>query len=239
MKGWIFLPVALVAGLVLGGWGPRQEVRRLNSELALAQTPARSSGRATALGALGQVLPVATPERTEPLRPEPQPDADASAENPDAPEVEMESERVEPPDEETIRAGIDQAMEAWRLRSELVRNAFVANNALDASEAARFDTLVAAMNLRIRNDLQALADRLRADDSVTPEDGVRLINGLTSHLLQAYDDMDRAMPASWREASGEEFNLGDLVDPSVAEPLIGLEDRMRGPRGGPPWRRRP
>ena len=95
------------------------------------------------------------------------------------------------------------------------------------------------MNLRIRNDIQLLADRLRMDDSLTSEDGLRLVNGLTSHVLQAYDDMDRTMPASWRAASGGEFNLGDLVDPSVAEPLIGLEDRMRDMRRGPPWRRRP
>ena len=241
MKGWIFLPVALVAGLVLGGWGPRQEVRRLKSELALAQAPSRGGGGAAALGALGQVLPVAATSSPEPPRPRPGPEESRPPDEAGSPGSDPGdgSEMPEPPDAETIRAGIEQAMDAWRLRSELVRNTFVANNALNASEAAQFDTLVAAMNLRIRNDIQLLADRLRMDDSLTSEDGLRLVNGLTSHVLQAYDDMDRTMPASWRAASGGEFNLGDLVDPSVAEPLIGLEDRMRDMRRGPPWRRRP
>jgi hypothetical protein len=242
-KSWVWLPVTLVVGLMLGGWGPRQEVRHLKQELELArtETPRRANG-AAALGALGQVIPLPDRARAGPREPAPELRADPTA---PAPEIEsIESEEGPGPaaedHSETMRRGMEQAMEAWRLRSELVRNTFVASAALNAGEAARFDTAVAAMNLRLRTDMQQLADRIRAEEPVTPEDGLRLMNELSGHVVRAYDDLDRALPASWRVAAGPGFNLADLVDPSVAEPLIGLEDRLDGLRADPGRRgRRP
>lgn len=240
-KSWVWLPVALVAGLMLGGWGPRQEVRRLKQELELARTETpRRAGGVAALGALGQVIPLPDPSRPRPAEPALEPPEDFAAPEPEieavAPEEESGDSGGDPAD--TMSHRMDQAMEAWRLRSELVRNTFVAAAALNAGEAARFDTAVAAMNLRLKNDLQQLADRIRAEESVTPEDGLRLMHELSGHVVLAYDDLDRAMPASWRVAAGPGFNLADLVDPSVAEPLIGLEDRLDDLRADPGRRSR-
>lgn len=246
-KSWVWLPVAMVAGLMLGGWGPRQEMRRLKQELELARTETpRRDGGAAALGALGQVIPLpdarrATDERAvRPGAAEPAESADNPVIGEDLETRVAAEEQDEAESEEGLRRQIELAMEAWRLRSELVRNTFVAAAALNAGEAARFDTAVAAMNLRLKNDLQQLADRIRAEEPVTPEDGLRLMHELSGHVVLAYDDLDRALPASWRAVAGAEFNLADMVDPSVAEPLIGLEDRLDGLRADPGRRgRRP
>jgi hypothetical protein len=242
-KSWAWLPVALVAGLMLGGWGPRQEVRRLNQELELArtETPRRAGGTA-ALGALGQVIPLPDGARARPVEPAPEPREDSAAPGPEIEAIAPEEDpgAADGDSTDTMRHRMEQAMEAWRLRSELVRNTFVSAAALNAGEAARFDTAVAAMNLRLKNNLQQLADRIRAEEPVTPEDGLRLMHELSGHVVLAYDDLDRALPASWRVAAGPGFNLADLVDPSVAEPLIGLEDRLDGLRADPGRRgRRP
>ncbi len=235
MKGWIFVPVALVLGLVLGGWSPRQETRRLKNELELARTSApRGNVGAAALGAIGQIIPVATPaepKATPDTKSEATPVERGEGAGPETPAPEPENRW----DKESIRQQIDLAMEAWRMRSELVRNTFVANNTLSASEAAQFDTLIAAMNLRLKNEIQKYADQLAAGETMTEESGLRMMNELSSHVLQAYSDMDQSMPASWRAASGDEFSMADLIDPMVAEPLVGLEDRIQPPRRGRHW----
>ena len=239
MKGWIFVPVALVLGLVLGGWAPRQEAHRLKNELELARTSApRGNMGAAALGALSQIIPVATPAEpkvTPETKSETPPVEGGKGAGPETQAPEPENRW----DKESIRQQIDLAMEAWRMRSELVRNTFVANNALNAAEAAQFDTLIAAMNLRLKNEIQKYADQLAAGETMSEESGLRMMNQLSSHVLQAYADMDKSMPASWRAASGEEFSMADLIDPMVAEPLVGLEDRIQAPRHRRHWGNRP
>lgn len=242
MKGWVFVPVALVVGLVLGGWGPRQEAQRLKKDLELARTSTPRGGMgSTALGALGQILPVTAPAPSS-ARPGAEHDAESGAGKTGSQAKNSEVEReFEPggPEDANIREQLDMVMDAWRMRSDLVRSTFIANNALNAAEAAQFDTLTAAMNLRLKTDIQAFADRINAGGSMGEEDGLRLMNQLSSHVLQAYDDMDKFMPPSWRAVSGDEFSMADLVDPSVAEPLIGLEDRIQPIRHRPHWRNRP
>ena len=239
MKGWVFVPVALVVGLVLGGWGPRQEAHRLKSELELARSTSPRSGMGgTALGALGQILPVTA---RAPVPPDAKPEVGASGSQAHDAAGGDVARDVEPGGTEgmNVREQMDMIMDAWRMRSDLVRSTFIANNALNAAEAAQFDTLIAAMNLRIKNDIQKFADQISAESTMSEEDGLKLMSQLSSHVLQAYEDMDTSMPASWRAASGTEFSMADLVDPSVAEPLIGLEDRIQPIRHRPQWRNHP
>lgn len=234
MKGWLFVPVALVAGIALGGWAPRLEARRLKNELALARHTSRDTGTQV-LGTLSQVMkiPSAPSARATPETTSPSPAADGldTAAAPDRTPSDMGAES-------DFGSRLEQAKELWRTRSELVRNTFAASTALNADQLARFDTLVAAMNLRIKTSIQSFAEQLRSQENLTPEDGIRLVNELSGHLVQAYGDLDQSMPPSWRAGSGGGLNISDLIDPSVAEPLVGLESRMDAMRGHrPPWQR--
>ena len=52
-------------------------------------------------------------------------------------------------------------------------------------------------------------------------------------VVLTYDEMDRTLPNGWRTSAGRDFSLTDLIDPSVAEPLIDVEDKLDRPRRGP------
>jgi hypothetical protein len=49
-------------------------------------------------------------------------------------------------------------------------------------------------------------------------------------MVMTYDEMDRKLPATWRTDAGASFDLVTYVDPKVAQPLVGVQDKM--PRGG-------
>jgi len=133
--------------------------------------------------------------------------------------------RGRPGDERTLRERIDEASEAWRVRSEIARNNFVTRAELTPEEAAKFDTLVEAMNLRIQNCFQAFADAVQAGEPITPALGARMIHDLSEAVVLTYDEMDRELP-SWRQKAGG-LDLGDMLDPATAEPLLPIEDRLR------------
>jgi hypothetical protein len=124
-------------------------------------------------------------------------------------------------------------MELWKVRSDVARNTFLARAKFNTEEAAQFDVLLAAMNLRLRATIEQIAVGLRAGETPSPESGVRAIHTLSGALATTYDEMDRTLPPGWRAAGDEPLDLVDFVDPSVAEPLIGVEQLLpRGRRGG-------
>jgi hypothetical protein len=132
-----------------------------------------------------------------------------------------------------MRDGIRQASELWKTRSAVARNSFLSNTGMKGEEEATFDVLVEAMNLRLEDRILQWSDYLGTKKAINPEDGVRLINDLSSVLVLTYDEFDRRLPAGWREKAGENFQLFDFIDPEVAMPLADVEqlDNL-GPRAG-------
>ncbi len=237
MKHLVWIPFAILLGFALGGWAPRLEITRLKSDLALAKTrESREGGRVSALGALTQVIPLQNRE-SSPTNAPPATNATAAATNAAAPVAEAATNAPpRRPPRENIRERIDQAMEAWRVRSDIARNTFVANAGLTPEEQQQFDVLTAAMNLRLRTTIQGFADQIRAGEKMTPEAGARLVKDLSGALVLTYDEMDRKFTPRWRASTGDRFDVADMIDPSVAEPLVGLEDRLDGRPGR--WRSR-
>ncbi len=47
-------------------------------------------------------------------------------------------------------------------------------------------------------------------------------------MAATYDELDSAMPPNWRQDAGEEFSVTDFIDPSVALPLVDIEDELDG-----------
>lgn len=228
MKHAIWIPFALLLGIVLGGWGPREDLKLARQEIELLRS---RESRKTENPVQTVTDWVRLPPRTEPTPP-PEPAPEGVTEDP--PPIQPETA---PPPPLDLRAQIDEAMELWKIRTEIARNTLVAQAKFGPEEAAQFDVLLAAMNLRIRASIEQIAASLRAGEEPSPESGVRAIHALSGALATTYDEMDRTLPPGWRVAGEEPVDLVDFVDPSVAEPMIGLENRI--PRGPPRRRPRP
>ena len=243
-KTILWLPLAFVLGGMAGYIGPAEKLRALRDKAAeetKAPPPARSAAGADGFGSFAKLVNI--PERTAP-RPRPRP-AKPAAERPAkpgpdapaaAPEAPPEVRAPEPPDPEDLRARLEKASELWGARADVVRGQAIARLELDAAGAAKMDETLTAMNERIRESMQAIAETLAAQEEMTPELGFRLMGDLSATLADTYDALGEVAGAE-RRAEVSKLTLVDFVDPMVAEPLIAVQDKLEHPvrltpRGG-------
>lgn len=234
MKAFAWIPFALLLGIVIGGWGPRQDLKTARLEMERLQSVASSSD--------STVRAVTDMIRIPPRETVAQETRDAETESPGsapgAVDPSEESQVAQAPtaveEERTprnLRESIDEAIELWRVRSDIARNSFIARARLNSEQSAQFDVLVTAMNLRLRNSIEQVAARFQAGEAQTLESTVRTVNQLSGILALTYDEMDRTLPATWRMVGEGTVDLTDFIDPSVAEPLIGVEQRLQWREG--------
>ena len=241
MKYLAAVVISLLIGFALGGWGPRADVRRLKRELVEAGRGRRPNPADASLAGITRMLnvPDAEPTRAQtPRRAPPETNAVDTASSTEPGEALPEAPGTEPavtppapvPEptwrETTPEERLEEAIELWTIRSELARNSFLTNTGVDEDQALRFDVLVEAMNLRLETSIAEWADLLVTEQVAPPEAAVRMMYDITGAIALTYDEMDRSMPATWREDAGEKFQLFDFIDPRVATPLIGMEDRF-------------
>lgn len=235
ISGWALAPLALFAGLVLGGWGPRRELERANAEIARLKARGPRGGDGASLNVITGVvgLPAAGERRAEtPPAKEPAP----ASEPPAAP---APAEPAENRPRISLAERLEEARAAWAVRVDIARNTFVARTGLRDEDLKRFDVVVAAMNLRLQAAFERLAQAVAAGEEVTPERALRIVHDLTGILTLTYDELDRQLPSTWRAAAGDDFDLTDFIDPSVAQPLVAVEPLLGNrPRFGPGRRRR-
>jgi hypothetical protein len=131
------------------------------------------------------------------------------------------------PDRETLRKQLETAANAWKVRSDIARAGVLSNTAASDDQAAQFDVTIAAMNLRLSNSVRTWVDYVKEQQDVTPETGLRIMNDLSSSLVYAYNDLDRALPPDWRDKAGPKFQVFDFVNPEVIMPLTEVEDVFR------------
>jgi hypothetical protein len=81
------------------------------------------------------------------------------------------------------------------------------------------------MNRRLAHAIEAWAAGIETREA-NAEDGIRLMNQVTGALVLTYDEMDRKLPATWRQTGGKGLQLMDFIDPSVARPLIQVEGKL-------------
>ena len=237
--GLVAVLAAWTFGYLLGGWGPRQDLEALRKQQAAERDALQRDGSLRRITSLMQIpdeptaRPRARPSVTAASM-ESEPVTDAAPE----PDEETGDDADEDPPEPSLDERIAAAQEWWRLRVDVARNTFIANAGLNRAEAERFDVLMAAMNLRIQHGFENAAQRIEQDGEVTPEAITRMLHELTGALAVTYDEMDRVLTPDWRAGSGAQPDLFDFVDPSVAEPLLTVEEVLResrparwGPRG--------
>jgi hypothetical protein len=238
MKNWILIPLIFLAGLVIGGLQPRGELRRLHRELDTRKQAERTPPpQERQLASFLNMLPMDTPRRGDPL-PASAPERGAGETRLLAGATGLVSEAAstnswrEPTPAErsaAFQARLDTAAEAWKMRTEVARNTFAAKTGFTPQDMGNFDVLMTAMNVRMKDFFVKTAEKLESGEAFTPETGVRLMSDLTQSMVLTYDEMDRKLPATWRNDAGGSFDLVTYVDPNVVKPLIKVADKLPQP----------
>lgn len=235
---YLFLPAALLIGLVIGGWGPRSELRALKKDLQAARKLIKSGEKRSAsdVEEMTQLLGIDREARRKTTE-DSAPDAAAisttnqalksnAATAHTAANAGRRATTNRPRSARSMEEEIEKAIELWKLRSDIARDTFLANGDFTREDAMDFDVLMEAMNVRLEHTIAEWVETVKQKENVGPEDGIRLMNGVTDVLVLTYDEMDRKMPPDWRDTGGNDMRLMDFIDPRVAQPLIGVEDKL-------------
>jgi hypothetical protein len=129
---------------------------------------------------------------------------------------------------ENLAARIEEAKELWSARVEIARANALKRLKLSPEGEKAFDEALARMNQKIGESVAAVAERLSGEEKFSHELGVRLMGDLGISLAETYDELGAAVGEGSR-ADVSQLNLIDFVDPSVAEPLVGLQDKLVPP----------
>ena len=239
----VWLPLAFVVGGLVGAYGPTEELRtreeRADAEKAKAKARQKASG---AFGSFAQIVNIPD-EAKRPRRPRRQPEVnaatnaeesasvatDAAASSPtNAPAAQRDppERRLSPED---LKARIDEAADLWRTRVEIAKTSAVARLGLDDAGIAAFDEAIAAMNDRLRESVQIVADQIASAEEMTPELGIRLMGDVSASLAEAYDAIGACAEAGKR-GDVSKLNIADFIDPSVAEPFVSVQDKLEAMR---------
>jgi hypothetical protein len=230
MKNWIWLtlPALFLGGLMVGRWNPAPP-SSVSGRRGVSAPTSLERPRTAALSPVTGMLRI--PDRVDPPpRPENPDDSDPESHTPESegePRRRRDRrERQEGSEGQTLQERIAWAADAWRLRADIARDTFLADAGLGREDSAQFDVLMHAMNLRVGDAVEAWVETVQTRDTVAPEDGVRLMHDVAGALVLTYDEMDRTLPSGWRSSAGSRFDLLTFVDPAVAMPLVGIEDKL-------------
>ena len=229
---FIWLPLAFVLGGIVGAWGPGEELKALKKREAERPAEVKKSAPA-GFGSFAQLVNIPeTARRPRRVRVE---EVKTSGEGSDTNAAPAAAEsaakaperprRLAPTD---LRARIDEAADLWRTRAEIAKTKTIEKLWLDASGADSFNAAVDEMNARLRESIQIIADELANAREMTPELGVRLMGDLSTTLAETYDLIGESAGADRRDEVSS-LMLTDFIDPSVAEPLIDVQDKLGGP----------
>ena len=236
MRSWTLIPLAAVLGLIAGSWGPREDLKILQQQVQSERTTRKASGSAgfDAFAKLTGIPDVA--KRRAPVR---RAATNAVAKAGEA----VVTERVEkvagplPAEEggrrhwnrmstEDLKARIDEAADLWRTRVELARTQWKEKLGISSDGAsAAFDAALTDMNAALRESMQALAEEIEAAGRVTPELGLRMMGDASRTMAETYDALAESLPAD-RRADLSDMPVFEFIDPSVAEPLVGVQDKL-------------
>ena len=139
-----------------------------------------------------------------------------------------------PPEVRTNR----EAMMNWmdqrrRERATELRTNFVAHAKLSEPETVRFDVLMTALNLRLKEQSSKWQQAMESETMTRAEVRARAMAEISDAMVMTYDELDRNMPAGWRDSAGTNFNLMTFIEPEVWRELRPvMRGGFRG--GGPP-----
>ena len=232
-NAFVLLPLAFVIGGIVGYYGPAEELRARESQVkeqAVRKAKKGSRGGFASFASMVNIPESASRAGASHERKEAVPTSD-----PDAADIkESETNRADRAsaprkrrrtDPEDLRARIDEAADLWRTRSEIARASAVEKLRLDAAGENAFNAALKAMNDKLRDSIQIVADEIAASEEMTPELGVRMMGDLSASLAEAYDAVAACADEGVRNEVSR-LNLVDFIDPSVAEPMIAVQGKL-------------
>jgi hypothetical protein len=245
MKNTLSIILALLAGLVIGNFSVKPDLRRAREEINSLKGQLNVRGRrddnlrsVTSMLRVPQPAPRATssaPVLQKPVEPEM---AATNTGNVATGEVRAAAANNAEA-RRSFREQIQTAVELWKTRSELARNNFLADLSATPAQTQQFDQTITNMNAQVGEKIRQWTDYVKQQQDVTPETTLRMMNDLSATIVGAYDELDGSFPADWREKAGSEFQLLDFINPEVGLPFAELQDTMasrsshRGRRSNP------
>ena len=247
MKVLLWLPAVFVAGIVIGAWGPREEIR------ALKEKPQEARGtRSNAADGFQTFAKLANiPEeakRPHRRKPSDKPLFKSATNTPPAvAKAAAEAKSVEPARKEVaedgaekaartrperlspedLRARIEEAQDLWRTRVELAVAQWKEKLSIEGGASEQFDAAIDSMNEQLYDTMQAMAQTLSQQERMTPELGLRMMGDATTILAETYERIGACVPPE-RRAEVSEMQVFDFIDPGVAEPLISVQGKLEG-----------
>lgn len=240
MKNWFWIPLATLVGLVAGSWGPREDLKSYQEQSQVTKT-AKKASDASGFGAFARM--VAIPEVAKRQRKPRHPRILGPSEDESPSPVvtnDVPKKVSNPPlrhlSPEDLKARIDEAAALWSTRVELAKTQWKARLGLSGQDASEsFDAALGQMNETLRETMVALADEIERTGKMTPELGLRLMGDASAAMATAYDALGETV-APEKRAEISELPVYEFIDPSVAEPLVGVQDKLE-PSFDRRWRR--
>ena len=249
MKAYLLLPLACLVGYLVGSWGAQDELRSFRTHAR--DSSERAAAKPAGFDTFARMVKIPeTAHRSRRFRRDRKPDAPSpiaitnsaarrpsrSSQSPSpVPQPSTIAATNPPPaslSPEDLRARIDEAQEMWRTRVDIARAQWKSKLKLDAEGEKAFDAALQEMNERLYDSVSALAGILADKPEITPELGLRLVGETTTILSETYDRIGTCAPAGMRDTIST-IQMGDFIDPGIAEPLISVQGKLNGfmPRG--------
>ena len=240
MKNWFWIPLAAIAGVIAGSWGPREDLESYKESVQAERTQKKVSGTAgfDAFAKLANIPDVAKRrpkartnevERVEKGEKGEKCERVEEIEKVETNGVEAVEQRRPQLSREDLEARIEEAAELWNTRVEIAKTQWKGKLGIKEGDqaSAAFDSAVATMNEALRDTMEALAEEIERTGKVNPELGLRMMGDLTRNMAEAYDAIGAAVSPE-RRAEVSEIPVHEFIDPMVAEPLIGVQDKLEG-----------
>ena len=240
MKNWFWIPLAAIAGGIVGSWGPREDLELYKANVQEERTQKKVSGTTgfDAFAKLANIPDVArhrpkarTNELARTVKSAETNGDDAvvaeipDPKNPDAPKSRIMRSHFS---REDLQSRIEEAADLWNTRVELAKTQWKGKLGIEDGKASEeFDSAVATMNESLRDTMEALAEEIEKAGKVSPELGLRMMGDLSRNLADAYDAIGALVPAD-RRGEVSEMPVHEFIDPMVAEPLISVQDKLEG-----------
>jgi len=256
MKGLTLLPIACLAGIIIGAWGPRKDLSDFKKNaLGKAMEEGRwSASRAVVANGFQSFSRLAnihdetrhahrrrpdakplfaastnkTPDKaTTPASKPQESGGDGKPQENAATAENSRSDKQEPLSKADLRARIEEAQELWSTRVELARAKWKEKLGLDDAAAEKFNSVLDGMNEQLYDTMQTMASLLAQQEKMTPELGLRLTGDATTIMAETYEKLGACVPPE-RRGEVSEMQVFDFIDPGVAEPLIAVQDKLDG-----------
>ena len=245
MKTLLWLPAVFIAGIVIGAWGPREEIRSLREKPQEAVVKRRNAVDGFQTFAQLANIPeeAKRPHRRKPSdkplfrsatnNPPAKAANQAKGKEPQPSETNKEAVAKTPPPRperlspEDLRARIEEAQDLWRTRVELAVTQWKEKLSIEGAASEQFDAAIDSMNEQLYDTMQAMAQTLSQQERMTPELGLRMMGDATTILAETYEKIGACVPPE-RRAEVSEMQVFDFIDPGVAEPLISVQGKLDG-----------